>query len=218
MADSEISTTLPIVSRGTRISTSFAASDSSLLQQTCDLCGTKVPLDPAVLAGRKWRAAHDKTLVLCRRQQRLETKLQHSVGMPCAPVEVTGLDKPVRISSLCDLDRLIERHPEALAAKEKAMADLTAHQRRWDEADRALGYSITREKEDAAAQDEQRLADLLWSTPASSLGGIAAKIEAVVATGEPKQGSSEFPWPRIRSALTSLREISKRGGPPDERA
>jgi hypothetical protein len=218
MADSETSTTLPIVSRGTRISTSFAASESSLLQQTCDASGSKVPLDPAVLAGRKWRAAHDKTLVLCRRQQGLETKLQHSVGMSCARVEVTGLDKPVRISSLCDLDRLIERHPEALAAKERAMADLTAHQRRWDEADRALGYSIMRDKEDAAAQDEQRPEDLLWSTPASSLGRILAKIEAVVAAGEPERGSSEFPWPQIRSALTNLRQISKRGGPPDERA
>ena len=45
-------------------------------------------------------------------------------------------------------------------------------------ADRLLGYSAALEEEEVATVYEQRLAKALWSTPSSSLAGIAAKLEA----------------------------------------
>jgi len=44
-------------------------------------------------------------------------------------------------------------------------------------ADRLLGYSAALEEEEVATVYE-RLAKALWSTPSSSLAGIAAKLEA----------------------------------------
>jgi hypothetical protein len=209
MADSETSTTLPIASRGVGISTGFTAPDSSLPQPVSPRSATEDPLDPAVVAGRKWRAAYKQTLAWCRKQQRLETKLQRTIGMPHAMVRVTGLNEPARISSLCDLVKLAETYPEAATFEKEVMADLAAHQERWAQAARSLGYSNARRNEDLAAAAEQRLADILWSTPSSSFAGVAGKLEAAIDIGEPKKGSTEFPWPQIRSALADLRRLAK---------
>jgi hypothetical protein len=138
MGDSETSMTLPIASRGSRISTDFDAPDSCLLQPVSPRSAAEDPLDPAVVAGRKWRAAYKQTLAWCRKQQRLETKLQRIIGMPHAMVRVTGLHEPARISSLRDLDKLAETYPEAAAFEEEVMADLAAHQQRWAQVARFL--------------------------------------------------------------------------------
>ncbi|GLS20690.1 hypothetical protein GCM10007874_37070 [Labrys miyagiensis] len=194
------------------ISTSFAASAASLLP-----CGATTPqsvcafADPAIRAWEEWQTAQGKTLALCRKQQRLETRLQRTVGMPYAVVVVPDALKLVRISSAGELDRLIKAYPAVATKRNEVMARLTAHHERWNEADRAIGYSVALHEEELAMDREQELADRLWSTPASSLAGIGAKLAALIHSGEPSEECAEFPWPQIRSALADLRRLSQTG-------
>ena len=210
MADSETSTTLPAVSRRRMISTTFAASTAPFLPSaTTPQATANTATDPAISAWREWQSAHRKTLAMCRKQQCLETKLQRIIGIPHVCVRVDGMREPVRITSLPALDEVIETYPAAAALGDELMSKLSAHQKRWEEADRLLGYSAALEEEEAAAVYEQHLAENLWSTPSSSLAGIAAKLEALIATGQSREDCEELPWPQLRSALKDLRHLSK---------
>ncbi len=166
------------------------------------------PYDLALTLWREWRAAHRATGVLCRKQQRLETRLVKTIGFPRAIVEVGGNLGTTAISSIDELDRLIGGGDETASVRTKAETDLAAHQARWDAADALLGYSSTKQKEASAEEHERRLADALWAAPARSLVGIAAKLDAILQQGEWRQDCAEFPWPQIRSALADLVQIS----------
>jgi hypothetical protein len=210
MADSETSTTLPVVSRRRMISTTLGASAVTFLSPTnATPASVNTASDPAITAWRAWQVAHKKTLALCRKQQRLETKLHRTVGLPYVSLRLPGVREPVQIISLHDLDKMIDSHPTAANLRDGLVSELSAHQQRWQEADRLLGYSAALEEEEAAAVCEQRLAENLWSTPSSSLAGIAAKLEALIATGQSREDCEELPWPQLRSALKDLRRLSQ---------
>ncbi|MBR2689076.1 MAG: hypothetical protein IKE42_14590 [Aquamicrobium sp.] len=53
----------------------------------------------------------------------------------------------------------------------------------------------------------------LSQTPAASLVGIAAKLDAVLGEAQPSEDDDEFPWPLIRSALADLIRIGRLGVP-----
>lgn len=53
---------------------------------------------------------------------------------------------------------------------------LRAPQRRGEDADRAIGYSITRQEEAAASANEERLIGSLFAADATSLRGLSAKL------------------------------------------
>lgn len=90
---------------------------------------------------------------------------------------------------------------------------MAAHQARWDAADREMGYSAMLLAEGEAADRAEELLELLSRTPAASLAGVAAKLDAALTEGEPSEGSSEFPWPQIRSARDDLVRIAKEAMP-----
>jgi hypothetical protein len=210
MADSETSTTLPVASRRRLISTTLAATAVTFLPPTnATEASVNAASDPAITAWRAWQVAHNKTLALCRKQQRLETKLHRTIGVPHVSVRLPGVREPVRLISLRDLDKMIDSHPTAANLRDGLVSELSAHQQRWEEADTLLGYSATLEEEEASAVYEQHLAENLWSTPSSSLAGIAAKLEALIATGQSREDCEELPWPQLRSALKDLRRLSQ---------
>ncbi|OHV70203.1 hypothetical protein LCM4577_06625 [Mesorhizobium sp. LCM 4577] len=92
----------------------------------------------------------------------------------------------------------------------KAEAELLAHQRRWDASDRAIGYSAALRTESEAADRAEALLEALSETPASSLAGVAAKLDAILREGQPSKDDDELPWLQIRSALEDIGRISER--------
>jgi hypothetical protein len=134
---------------------------------------------------RKWQDAEAETQRLCSQQQCLERKLIETVGLPCAAIPSEG---------------------------EKAEADFAAHQARWDAADRELGYSAALKAEREAAGRAADLLEMLARTPATSLAGVAAKLDAVLREGQPSEDDPEFPWPQIRSVLEDVVRIGQQSG------
>ncbi|WP_181591961.1 hypothetical protein [Mesorhizobium atlanticum] len=209
MADSEINTTLPFVTRrralgGTAIAIvgwqgNAVASIDLEKDQTAD---------PAVMAGRKWKAAQEETVRLCRQQQRLERNLVEAIGFPCATVRLRD-GRCVTLHSLKALHEVLDLDPEGTATRAKAEADFAAHQMRWDKGDREIGYSATLRAERDAADRAEDLLEALSKTPAASLVGVVAKLDAALREGRSSEDDAEFPWPQIRSALDDVIRIGQ---------
>ena len=101
--------------------------------------------------------------------------------------------------------------PEEAAACAEAEAEFAAHKLRWDRADRDIGYTATVQAERESADRASDLLDAMAALPATSLAGVAAKLEAVLREGNISEDGSEFPWPHIRSALDDLARIARQG-------
>lgn len=82
--------------------------------------------------------------------------------------------------------------------REEVATALRAHQQRWDDADRAIGYSFTRQEEAAASGDEERLIARLFAADATSLRGLSAKLDVLIAFGVDGAEGRHFPWPELR--------------------
>ncbi len=192
MADSEISTSLRLVTRrgfltGTVLATSvhpFQGHAQGVVTYT-----DRLTSDGAYSRWQEWRAAHQMTEKLCHEQQRLETRLMKMVGVH--PTEPNDQNTEARAR----LDSDVSRPNSCLT--------------RWDAADAEIGYSAAKAAEERAAEHEQELAQTLWTTPAQSVAGIAAKLDALLREGEWCEACPEFPWPQVRSALTDLIRLAR---------
>ena len=199
MADSEISTSLSPLSRRDVLSTvlltiggtSFNSSSAAAPQEDS-------ATDAAVLVWKTWRAAHRRTLALCRKQQRLESELARTIGFPQVVLAAAELPSPVRVGSLRQFDELAVDMPFLHLQREEIAAALRAHQRGWDDADRAIGYTATRQEEAAASADEERLIARLFAADATSLRGLSAKLDVLIAVGADGNEGRHFPWPELR--------------------
>ncbi|MDW6022210.1 hypothetical protein SAZ10_10640 [Mesorhizobium sp. BAC0120] len=169
----------------------------------------KPVFDPALVLWRDWKAAYLNTAALCRKQQRLETRLAETIGFPSAEVYLPDDDVTVSVSWHGDIEELFGDDPKLADLRAEAEADLAAHQARWDEADARIGYSAAKREERAAADHEQELVDTLMAMPATTLAGVAGKLDAVLREGESFEECEEFPWPQIRSALVDLVRIAQ---------
>jgi hypothetical protein len=164
--------------------------------------------DPAVAIWRQWQDAHNLTERLCRQQQRLERTLLETVGFPCATIRLRD-GESVTLHSLAAIHEVLDLGPDDVAKRAKADADFAVHQARWDAADKDIGYSAALRAEREAADRAEDLLEALSKTPAASLAGVAAKLEAVLREGEISEGSCEFPWPQIRSAFEDIRDLRR---------
>ena len=96
---------------------------------------------------------------------------------------------------------------------------LCRHQQRL-ETDRKSGaagnsdYAAALRAESEAGDRASGLLERLSRTPATSLAGVAAKLDSVLGEGQPSEDDVEFPWPQIRSALEDLIRIGRLGEPP----
>ncbi|MDX8496728.1 hypothetical protein RFN29_35165, partial [Mesorhizobium sp. VK22B] len=116
----------------------------------------------------------------------------------------------VRLHSLKSIHEVLDLDPEDVAMRAKAEADLADHQAHWDAADREIGYSAALQAERESADRAEDLLEALSKTPAASLAGVAAKLEAALREGEVSEDGAEFPWPQIRSALDDVIRIGRR--------
>ncbi|WP_292325414.1 hypothetical protein [Mesorhizobium sp.] len=209
MGDSDNTLSLPPVSRRRVLAgTAIAIAGWQPSAFACSDLATDQSADPAVAVWRKWQAAHEQTERLCRQQQRLERKLAESIGFPCATFRLRD-GESVTLHSLRALNEVLGRDPADAAVYAKAEADFAAHQARWDAADKEIGYSATLRAEREAADRAEDLLELLSETPAASLAGVAAKLDAVLREGQVSDDDAEFPWPQIRSAFEDIGRIGR---------
>ena len=184
MADSDNTTSLPLVtSRRASARTAIAATGSH--PQTTDCIDIKrdQSTDPAVAAWREW--------------------------LPKVMIQLPD-NKIVTLHSLDAIRDVLGVGSVDVAVGAKAEADLAAHQARWDTSDRSIGYSATLRAESEAADRAEASLEALSETPAISLAGVAAKLDAILREGQPSKVDAEFPWPHIRSVLEDIDRISAR--------
>ncbi len=166
-------------------------------------------LDPAASLWVEWKVAALTTQALCRKQQRLEAQLVQDVGFPQATIRRPDSGEKLTLFSTDAIDDLCGSDPGMIDLRTEAEAELAAHQARWDAADEQIGYSIAKEAEEEAGNQERDLVDALTATPAISLAGIAGKLDMVLYEGVARENDIEFPWPCIRSALRDLVRIGQ---------
>ncbi|MBD1548682.1 hypothetical protein [Roseibium aggregatum] len=211
MADSEISTSLSSVTRrmllaGTALVTAAWTINTFARWPTLD--GDEP--DAALRLWKEWNEANLRTSELCRRQQGIEARLFETVGFPRAEVDLPEEGGPVLLHSQDQIEEFFGNDPSTAAIQARAEDNLAAHQARWDAADSELGYSAAKQEEETAALLEQELVDALMNTPATSLAGVASKLDAILREGESSEDCPDFPWPFIRSALADLVRIVQR--------
>ncbi|MBB6411876.1 hypothetical protein [Mesorhizobium sangaii] len=205
MADSDNSTTLPFVTRRKVLAgtaTAMAATQATSFARI-DLEGA---IDPAVAVWKQWQAAWEEAERLCNQQQRLERVLIETVGFPCTTVTLSD-GESVTVHSVEALQELLGVRPANTVARTQAEAEIVANQARWDAAAREIGYSTAFLVEREAGERAKELLEALSHVPATSLAGIAAKLNAALREGEYSLHDSEPPWPQIRSALDDITRI-----------
>ncbi|WP_156381254.1 hypothetical protein [Aminobacter sp. DSM 101952] len=181
MADSDNSTTLPFVTRGRKMEMHASHKDR---QAANSKVGQRIAVsDLAVTVGQAWNSARQRTLALCRRQQKLEGKLARIAGFP--ETEQIHATSP----TLC-------KRSDA------------ARQTRWQIKDAQLGYSRAKEAEQRAADTQQKILEQLAATPAGTLEGVIAKLEVILLEGKECDDDPKFPWPHIRSIIDDLKYLS----------
>lgn len=206
MADSDNSRTLPLVTRRRLLSTSTAwltaqVADASATDHSAN--GRLDGGDPALMLWQEWRAAHYQVEKFCRRQQRLETALLEAVGFPQVDIALPDQKCVVAAFTIEEIDRRVGYAPENAQAKRTAKAALAERQAAWDALDERIGYTRSKQAEEAAFMLRAERLNDLFAQPAQSIGGVAAKLHAVLAMGEDSPGD-EFPWPQIRAVMTDL--------------
>lgn len=212
MVDSDNSTTLSFVTRrkvlaGTAIAMgawgSSAFAGGSIVEEAS--------ADPVLTLWHEWQDARRLTERLCRQQQGLERQLAETIGFPFALIQLSD-GEPVAVYSREAIADVLRLAPEEAAACAKAEAEFAARETQWDGADREIGYSATVRAEREAGDRASDLLDAMAATSATSLAGVAAKLDAVLREGNIWEDGSEFPWPQIRSALDDLAHMRRHGG------
>ncbi|GGA84916.1 hypothetical protein GCM10011491_10640 [Brucella endophytica] len=213
MADSDDTTTLPSVTRRMLLTGTMATTATLSFEYgagATEALADNTTTDPAMALWRAWQAACLNTAALCEKQQRLETQLINTVGFPHAKVYLPDEDATFSVWWQGDIGAdYFGGDPDI---RTKAEADLAAHQARWDAEDERVGYSAAKRAEQAAADQQQELVDALTDTPATTLAGIAGKLDTAISEGAPSEDCTEFPWPLLRSALDDILRIMRHGG------
>ncbi|QEN84772.1 hypothetical protein FZC33_00320 [Labrys sp. KNU-23] len=212
MDDSDHSTTLAFVTRrrllaGTAIATLTWPFQAKA--QAAELQAGHDSPDPALLAWQEWKTAALRTEALCHKQQRLETRLVREIGFPQTTLRLPESGKTLTIFSPDTVEDICGSDPGIADLRAKAEAELAAHQARWDAVDERIGYSATKQAEVEAGEREQELVEALTATPATSLAGIAGKLDMIFHEGTIWEDDNEFPQPQIRSALRDLIRIGQ---------
>ena len=158
--------------------------------------------DPVLPLYRDLMVARGCAQKLTHRQQAIESVMMERIGGPGLRVDLPdgGHVYAVAPGDVVDLLEGMELAPAA-------GAELAAHQARWSAADAELGYAAALRAEGRALQRVRDLADRLWATPAASLAGVIAKLDALLAEGAPSAVTSDLPWPQLRAMRADLEKL-----------
>lgn len=204
MADSDNNTTLPFVTRRKMLAGAAMAvgafASSALATETVEI---ETSSDPILALWRQWQDAHLSMKSHGDKLHYLEQQIVERVDYPRARIELSDGEYVVAYSLTAIRDISHGSHDEAEACV-KAEAELAAHQLRWDEADRQVGYSATVKAEREAGDQAASILDTMAATASTSLAGVEAKLDAMLREGNVWEDGSEFPWPQIHSVLNDV--------------
>lgn len=225
MADSDHSTRFVCVTRRVALGGAFAAatgwarddaqarSFATLNAATNLLPDRASSPDPAVSLWREWAAVHERVQFLCNRAQELEVELAERVDGLGTMVSVPG-GEPVYVCSKEGLDRVVGTRTDMASIRMKALAELASKQAQFEAVAEEIGYFSGLRAEQEGFQRIKVLLEALSTTPATTLAGVAGKLDAVMREGEAwEESSSAFPWPQIRSARDDLVRIGQQMTP-----
>lgn len=99
--------------------------------------------------------------------------------------------------------------------RKKAEAELASKQAQFEAVGEEIGYFSGLRAEQEGFRRTQALLEALSKTPAITLAGVVAKLDAVMREGEAweEEDPSAFPWPQIRSVLDDVVRIGRRMNP-----
>ena len=170
--------------------------------------------DPAIALWREWAVAHELAERLDRRQQEFEALLAERVdGLGTTVCIPEG--EPVYVCSTHSLDRIIGSRTDMAHIRKKAEAELASKQAQFEAVGEEIGYFSGLRAEQEGFRRTQALLEALSKTPAITLAGVVAKLDAVMREGEAweEEDPSAFPWPQIRSVRDDVVRIGRRMNP-----
>ncbi len=227
MADSEISRTLPAITRGKDNSQNGATERlprridrRNLLPVAARWLSPRI--DEARVLPResgptpvremwpRWYACHQQRLRATRLRKRLETELLKATGgTPTVELPRLGTDPLVSVCSFADIDRLAaELNTEQLS---EARVELRRRRKQWRETDQRLGYSDAVAREQELAHQAGIAGRVMRITAPSSLSEVAAKLHCLIVMCDPGLELDLTPWPELRRLLKDLMRIGERG-------
>jgi hypothetical protein len=159
--------------------------------------------DPAIYLWRQFSIAHACAQKLTRRQQTIESVLLERVRIRSSVIDLPDDAH----GSAAEPEDSGEIQDAALNLVNLAEVEGTTLEARWAAADAQLGYSAALCDEAKALTRVRDLAERLWATPAVSLTGIIAKLDALLSEGPPSYTSPEFPWPQLRAIRLDLEKL-----------
>ncbi|CAI2936495.1 hypothetical protein [Aminobacter niigataensis] len=217
MADSDNTTALPFVTPGRRGKSCAVDDKSKAGIETIDASLEKTiparliaPIDPCVVLLQDWEQAHHMAVVLCRLQQRLETRIRNTLRFPGVSGESGGDTAKAAAEAQGQAADNPAPGNDSVSGNMSAMSATQAdQQRRWDALDVEVGYSRVRAAEMQAVEAEEEILAAVAATPAQSLAGVIAKLKIIVGGGETAEETSAFPWPQIQSVLADLKDLGE---------
>ncbi len=223
MADSEISRTLPAITRrkddpvgGTTGNLPGVIDRRNLLPVTARLLSARVAEHgdqrrasgptPVREMWPRWYACHQRYIRAKRLRQKLETKmLEEAGGFPVATLQIIGKEAPVVVHSFADINRLTSQlDPEQLP---QARAELRQRRKRWRKADQRLGYGASVALEQALEEQAGISGRVIWITRPSSLVEATAKLHCLIVMHDPGLKLVDPPWPELRTMLKDLTRL-----------
>lgn len=155
----------------------------------------------------RWYAFHKQWKHAKRRKQMLETAmLEETGGFPVAELKFGEHEPPVVAYSFADINHLSSR----LDASKLAQARDELRQRRnlWTNADKRLGYSAAKALERELEEQAGMSGRVMWITRPSSLIEATAKLHCLIAMYDPGLKLEGVPWPELRTMLTDLLHLA----------
>ena len=143
---------------------------------------------------------------LTHRQQAIESVMMERIGV--AGIRVL-LPDGGHVSALTreDVRELVGDEADGMDVAEGAYAGSEVRCARVAAADADLGYLAALEAEGRALARVRTLADRLWATPATSLTGVLAKLDALLEEGAPSVLAGDLPWPQLRAIRADLEKL-----------
>lgn len=148
------------------------------LEAAAGIAGDNRKSDAVVALWREWAAAHELAERLDRRQQELEVELGERVDCLGTTVCIPGRE-PVYVCSTHALDRIIGERTEIAHIRKKAKAELASRQAQFEAVGEEIGYFSGLRAGQAGLRRTQALLEALSKTPAITLTGVVAKLDAV---------------------------------------
>ncbi len=227
MADSEISRTLPAITRGKDNPQNGTAEGLPRLIDRRNLLPVAARwLSPRIDEARvlpresgptpvremwpRWYACHQQRLRATHLRQKLETEiLKATGGTPAVEIPIPGTDRLTSVRSFADINRLAAKlNSEQLS---EARAELRRRRKQRKETDQRLGYADAVAREQELAHQAGIAGRVMRITAPSSLIEVTAKLHCLIVMCDPGLELDLTPWPELRRLLRDLMRIGERG-------